>query len=166
MKISEEKFFLSIAKLAAEQSRGLRLKVGGVVTDALGNIVATGYNGNIRGGSNELERRIYAEDDEDDSWCDPKDQVYPYVDEHNHSYRLVTKDTVIHAEMNIIAHAARRGISINDGTMFLTHSPCMHCCSMLIQSGIKEVIFIEKFRTFQEVYDQYHGHIIINQGWR
>lgn len=129
-------FYLNIAKLAAERSNSRRLKVGGVICDSLGNLVATGYNGNIRDGSNNLEH------------CDE-------------TGLLVTNEDVIHAEMNLIAHAARRGVSVNNGSVYLTHSPCLHCTAMLIQSGIQEVVFLNKFRTYDEVKEKYSSFIKI-----
>lgn len=163
MKYKDMAFFIEVAKLAAAQSYGQRLKVGGCVVDTEGNFIAHGYNGDIRGGSNSLEHKYYPSDDAKNG-INVNDQTYPYFDDFLcKPYRLVTKDTVIHSEMNIIAHAARRGISINNGTIFLTHSPCMHCCSMLIQTGLKEIVFIDKFRTYDEVYTEYKDYIKFTQ---
>ena len=143
----DQQFMMSVAKLAAARSTGIRLKVGAVVTDADDNMVAFGYNGSVRGGDNNLEDKIYRKDD-NAPW---QLQVYPYVDETNTPYRLVTKDSTLHAEQNCIAHAARRGISINHGKMYLTHSPCLKCATMMIQSGISEVFFIEKHESHDKV---------------
>jgi len=156
MKQKEIKFLMDVAKLAAEQSYAIRLKVGGVVTDSLGNLIAYAYNGTPRGADNSCERKEYAQHIQ----CTP-DENYPCVDlvSNNPPYRLVTKDNVIHCEQNLIAHAARRGISVLSGKVFLTHSPCMHCASMLIQSGISDVYFLEKFRTFDEVFKEYNSKL-------
>ena len=48
----------------------------------------------------------------------------------------VTKDSVIHAERNIIAYCAKHGISTDDCTMYITHSPCQGCAVLMAQSGI------------------------------
>lgn len=141
----DEQFMMAVAKLAAARSTGVRLKVGAVVTDADDNMVAFGYNGSVRGGDNNLEELIYKFNDR------LPDQVYPYLDETNTPYRLVTKDSTLHAEQNCIAHAARRGISINHGKMYLTHSPCLKCATMMIQSGISEIFFIEKHDSHDKV---------------
>ena len=77
-----------------------------------------------------------------------------YHNEDGGSY-LVTKPDTIHAEPNLIAHAARRGISIDGGTVFLTHSPCMPCAALMIQAGIKEVYFLEEHRSYQETQAKY-----------
>lgn len=52
----------------------------------------------------------------------------------------------IHAEANAIAYAAKKGIALEDTTMYCTHSPCVKCAELIIQSGIREVIFVEHFR--------------------
>lgn len=135
MKTSDIEFLLDIAKLAASRSKAIRLKVGGVVADSSGNFVAYAYNGTPHNFDNCCENKL--------------------TDTDGNSV-LVTKDTVIHCEANLIAHAARRGISINGGSVFLTHSPCEHCAALLYQSGIKTVYFIEKFRTYDTMFHNFH----------
>jgi deoxycytidylate deaminase len=54
---------------------------------------------------------------------------------------------VIHAEMNAIAFAAQYGISLKDTTMYVTLSPCTECAKLIIQSGIKEVVYYEEYRN-------------------
>jgi len=159
MKQKELKFFINLAKLVADQSNAVRLKVGGVAVDQKGNIICTGYNGDIKGGSNIIESRVY-------SGQDPPSEMRIY-DRYDSSqriaYRLETNRDTIHAEQNIIAHAARRGISIEGSTFFMTHSPCNHCTALMIQSGVSEVVFAEKFRTFEETFEKYSKFIKIVQ---
>jgi dCMP deaminase len=128
-------------------SSGVRLKVGGVITDSNLNMVAYGYNGSIRGGDNSLEDRVYLMDEVEISLV----QEYPFVDENGRGpYRLVTKDTTIHCEQNLICHAARRGISIDGGVAVLTTSPCNRCASLLYQSGVSVVYYANEYRTHKE----------------
>lgn len=164
MKNKDINFLLNIAKLAAAQSYAVRLKVGGVVVDSKDNIVAYGYNGTVKGMSNECEEKAYA----DSSILNPATPraEYPYSEvdgNHTYYYKLVTKDSTLHAEQNIITHAARRGISIDGGTMFLTHSPCHKCTALMIQSGIKQVFFIDKYRSHNEVYKEFGNYIVLTQ---
>lgn len=164
MKLKEKQFLLDVAQLAAKQSSGVRLKVGGVVTDKYGNIIATGYNGTVRGfNTNVLENKFYPKDDGERV----NDMVYPFYDEIlNKPYRLETnQEIVVHAEQNLITHAARRGISIDGGMVFLTMSPCQHCTAMLIQSGIKEAIYLNEYRLHKEVKMMYNQHIKLTY-WR
>jgi dCMP deaminase len=53
----------------------------------------------------------------------------------------------IHAETNAIADAAKRGISLMDSTVYVTHFPCINCTKNLIASGIKEVIYGEDYHN-------------------
>jgi len=157
MKHKEKEFLLGVAKLSASRSTGIRLKVGAVVSDSLGNMIASGYNGSVRGGNNCLEDRVYYNPDMMLMYIADKFPFYEY--ETNRYYNLVSKPDVIHAEQNVIAHAARRGISINGGTMFVTHSPCQHCTALMIQCGIIEVVFLEEYRLHHEVLLKYCGRI-------
>ena len=151
MKPKEIQFLIEVAQSAAKMSHGIRLKVGGVITDSQGNMVAHAYNGTIRGAPNELEYKEYQEG------------PYTHTDTSGFRYKLVTKESTVHCEANLIAHAARRGISVDGGTAILTHSPCAKCCALLIQSGIKEVIFAEKFRTYYEVKNEFGQYIKLTQ---
>jgi deoxycytidylate deaminase len=171
MKKEEINFLMGVAKLAGSRSKARRLRVGGVVTDAKGNLVAAGFNGGIRGLQNEvLEKKIY-EHEEGIHYATHDAEKYPYSDEFVHGsgfirnyYRLVTDETIaIHAEQNLLAHAARRGISIDGGTAVITHSPCGKCCGLLIQAGITDIIFEEKYRLFDEIDSQYGKYVRLHQ---
>ena len=154
MNTKDKQFLMDMAIRASQDSSATRLKVGGVVTDSLGNVVASGYNGTIRGfHTNECEikvhRKIFDEDIGD----------YPYHDRNGH-YKLVTDERItIHAEQNLITHAARRGVSIRDGVVFLTHSPCTKCTSLLIQCEITEIIYNERHKSFDETNDLYGKYV-------
>jgi len=152
MKQNDVKFCFNIAKLAANRSSAIRLKVGGVILDKDDNMVSYSYNGTPRGFDNACEYKEYAQHIGLDV-----SEHYPLIDNKVDSvpYKLVTKPLVIHCEANLVAHAARRGISINGGSVFLTHSPCEQCASLLYQSGIKVVYFIERFRTFDKMFKQF-----------
>ena len=159
MKQKDKKFMMDIAARASEDSHAVRLKVGGVVTDARGNFVASGYNGTVRGfHTNDCEIKVH-----DSLKAARPEYVYPYEDSYG-VFRLVTDEAItIHAEQNLIAHAARRGVSIDGGTVFLTHSPCTKCTSLLIQCGIAEVVFKEKHKTYDESESLYEKYIKLTQ---
>ena len=55
-------------------------------------------------------------------------------------------DRSIHAEANAIAFAARAGISIEGATMYCSMSPCINCAKLIINSGIKELVYLEEYR--------------------
>lgn len=81
-----------------------------------GNIISFGYNGTPTGFCNE---------------CEEND---------------VTKDEVIHAEMNAILKA---GINAQGATMYVTMSPCIQCSKIIKQSGIQNVVFETLYRDTQ-----------------
>ena len=58
----------------------------------------------------------------------------------------ITKPETIHAELNGILKAAKEGISLIGSTLYVTHSPCRACASMLIQVGVNKVVYGEEFR--------------------
>lgn len=51
----------------------------------------------------------------------------------------------VHAEQNAIIQAAKLGVSVNDATIYVTHQPCSICTKMIINSGIKNIIFREGY---------------------
>lgn len=53
----------------------------------------------------------------------------------------------IHAEMNAIAWAAREGIKVFGSSMYVTHSPCINCAKVIINSGIQEVFYLVEYRN-------------------
>ena len=159
MHLKELPFLMSVAELSAERSKAIRLKVGAVAADSEGRIIATGFNGTHVGAENTCESKIYADSDIDEF----DNTEYPYYDvtTRNH-YKLVTLDSVIHAEQNVIAYSARRGLSLEGASVIGTHSPCMKCATLLIQSGVKEMWFKHKYRQFDEVNDEVGQYIRLN----
>lgn len=153
MKQEEINFLIEFTKSVAKRSKAIRAKVGAVAVDSKGDIICYGYNGTVYGVDNTCETRVYT---------DIEEPNYPlYMDwEKDATYKLVTNESsVIHAEQNIICHAARRGISLDSGTVFVTHSPCAKCTSLMIQSGIKDVFYSQPHRTFNDVHKEYSKFI-------
>ena len=60
-----------------------------------------------------------------------------------------TKPSVVHAELNCILKAQREGISIEGATLYVTHSPCEHCASLIIMTGIARVVYVDEYRSSQ-----------------
>ena len=63
----------------------------------------------------------------------------------------VSKPYVLHAEANAITKVARSGNSSDGATLYVTASPCMECSKLIIQSGIKRVVYGEKYRLMDGV---------------
>ena len=76
----------------------------------------------------------------------------------------VTKESVIHAEVNCILKAQREGISIEGATLYVTHSPCEHCASLIIETGITRVVYAEEYRSLVGVENLKTAGVIVEKG--
>ncbi len=113
-----DKYFLKLAMLASERATCPRMHCGCVLV-VNKNVIATGYNGSIPG----------------DEHCE--DIGCLVVD--NHCQRTV------HAEMNAIVQAARRGHSVDGATAYVTNMPCTTCAKALVTAGIVRVVVFSDF---------------------
>ena len=57
------------------------------------------------------------------------------------------EQATVHAEQNAIADCAKRGVSCNGSTAYITHYPCIICTRMLLASGIKEIKYLENYHN-------------------
>ena len=136
---------MNVALQVATLSHCVRSKVGALIVKD-GNIIAFGYNGTPSGMDNCCECKEYASSKEV-SIIDPiiVNEKWPYKDENGH-YKLVTKSETIHAEVNAILKAARTGAAVDGSTLYLTLSPCLDCSKLILQAGIKRVVYLETYR--------------------
>ena len=133
-----DKKYIDIAKIWASNSRAIRHKVGAIIVKN-GMIISDGYNGTPNGFENECETVEQC----DHSCIALFDKNCDICKEH----KLVTKPYVLHAEANAILKLAKNGGTGTDGaTLYTTLSPCFECSKLIIQSGIKEVVYSEKYR--------------------
>ncbi len=117
---------MSIARQVASRSTCLRRNVGCVVV--LGKrIVSTGYNGAPSGIRHCNE-----------AGCLRESEGIPSGERHELCRGL-------HAEQNAIIQAALYGVALEGGTLYCTHRPCALCTKMIINAGIKRVIFLEGY---------------------
>lgn len=72
---------------------------------------------------------------------------YPSGCEHESIHRDGHEINTIHSEANSIGESAKRGISINNGTIYITHFPCINCCKYIISSGITDVIYLDDYKN-------------------
>ena len=113
--ISWDEYFMGVALLASKRSKDPNTQVGACIVDANNVIVSTGYNGFPIGCS-----------DDEFPWDREGEQTkYPYV---------------VHAELNAILNAS--GKSLKDCKVYVALFPCNECAKAIIQSGIKEVIYL------------------------
>lgn len=118
-----DRSFINIAKEIAQASKCVSKQVGAVIVKD-GRILSTGYNGTPTGYQNCC-----------DFWGGK------YTKEH-HEW---SKTYEIHAEMNAIIWAARKGIAIEDATIYVTLEPCSECSKNLIASGIKRIVYEKSY---------------------
>lgn len=59
--------------------------------------------------------------------------------------KLTTKPEVLHAESNAILKCAKYGKATYNSTLYITHSPCIECAKLIIQAGIKRVVYLESY---------------------
>jgi dCMP deaminase len=57
------------------------------------------------------------------------------------------EQATVHAEQNALADCAKRGVSCNHSTAYITHYPCIICCRLLLASGIKEIKYINDYKN-------------------
>lgn len=108
--------YLRMARIWAENSYCQRRKVGALVVKDK-MIISDGYNGTPSGFENV---------------CEDVDNV--------------TKPYVLHAEANAITKLARSNNNSDGSTLYITDSPCIECAKLIIQAGIKRVVFAQKYR--------------------
>ncbi len=108
--------YLKMAGIWAENSYCKRRQVGALLVKDK-MIISDGYNGTPSGFENICE------------------------DENNK-----TKPYVLHAEANAITKVAKSNNSSEGSTLYITSSPCMECAKLIIQAGIKRVVYSEKYR--------------------
>ena len=108
--------YLRMARIWAENSYCQRRKVGALVVKDK-MIISDGYNGTPSGFENV---------------CEDADNV--------------TKPYVLHAEANAITKLARSNNNSDGSTLYITDSPCIECAKLIIQAGIKRVVFAQKYR--------------------
>lgn len=114
-----DEYFMNIATQAATRASCDRKHVGCVlVVDR--QLVATGYNGSIVG--------------------------LPHCDEVGHQMEDNHCVRTVHAEMNAVAQAAKRGVAIDGATAYVTASPCWPCFKVLVNAGVKRIVFGEFYR--------------------
>ncbi|MBI3447060.1 MAG: dCMP deaminase family protein [Magnetospirillum sp.] len=104
-------YFMGFARHAASKSKDPSTQVGAVAVGPDGEIRATGFNGLPRGVEDKPERM-----------------------ERPAKYLWTS-----HAEENLVAHAARVGVSLKGCTIYVTHYPCSRCARSLIQAGIAKI---------------------------
>ena len=117
---SWDAYFMGTALLLATRSACHRLRVGCVVVSGgsqSNRIIAGGYNGFLPGAPHASRLR----------------------DGH--------EQATVHAEQNAIADAARRGVSLDGATAYITHFPCINCAKILAAAGVATIRYLHDYRN-------------------
>ena len=141
--------FMNMSKEVAKLSYCQRHKVGALIVRE-GNISSFGYNGTPSGMDNCCEEQQYLSQTSE-ALLDLLDEEtisinWPLIDESGKRYRLITKKETLHAESNAILKAAKSGVSTDNSTLYITLSPCIDCAKLILQSGIKRVVYFEEYK--------------------
>lgn len=120
-----DQVYMSVAEAHATLSKARRTHVGACLVTKNG-VILGGVNGTVTGADNNCEI-----ENEDGS--------------------LTTRPDVIHAELNSILKASKEGVSVLDGTMYITLSPCSQCAAMLAQAGIKRIVYRNSYRNLDGI---------------
>lgn len=115
---TREGMLIGMALLTASRSTCSRLGVGAVISRE-GRIISTGYNGAPAG--------------------------FPHCTDDSH-FQGVTCRVAVHAEANAIVFAARYGVSTLGAEMHVTHMPCASCARLIINAGIRRVVYRHEYR--------------------
>lgn len=131
----------------ANMSHATRLKVGAVLSRD-NRPVNTGYNGTIAGQDNRCEDICEV--------CNGDGVVTLRISDKTSCSRCqgqgkVTSPKVLHAEKNLIAFCARKGIPTEGCTVYQTHSPCLECATLMAQSGIVKVVYDHLYRSTEGI---------------
>lgn len=123
---SWEEYFMATALLVASRSACGRLHVGCVLVSGGSRphrIIAAGYNGFLPGAPHRSRMR----------------------DGH--------EQATVHAEQNAIADAARRGVSVEGATAYVSHHPCVGCAKVLAAAGVRSIVYHHDYRNDPLVQD-------------
>jgi len=118
---------LEIAKTASKRASCLRGKKVGAVLVREKQILATGYNGAPKGVKDCLEHNSCIRQENNIA-----------------SGERLEFCRATHAEQNAIAQAAFQGISTKNSILYTTHFPCVLCAKLLVNAGVKEIVFLEE----------------------
>ncbi len=122
MRPSWDEYFMEIVQVVKKRSTCLRRQVGALIVKDK-RILSTGYNGSPTG----LKHC-------EEIGCLRDKLNIPSGQRHELCRGL-------HAEQNAIVHAANSGVSIKDSTIYVTDHPCVLCAKMIINGGIKRVVY-------------------------
>ena len=131
-----DKLFMDIAERTAEESNCVKYKVGCVIV--LDNrVIIQGYNGTVPGFTN----------------CSDKFPDGATSEKNKIEHRIWGDSFELHAEMNCIIYAAKKGIPILGTWMYCTHKPCNNCLKHIIAVGITKVVYKYDYEDNNKIHE-------------
>lgn len=121
-----DQYFMEMAFLVAKRSTCLRRKVGAVVVKDK-RVLSTGYNGSPKGTMH----------------CEELGCIRDQMDVPSGTRHELCRG--VHAEQNAVIQAAYFGVSIKDSTVYTTTYPCSMCAKIMINAGVKEIVYCEGY---------------------
>jgi len=125
--------YLEMATIWAKNSYCIRRQVGALIVKGR-MIISDGYNGTPSGFENICE--------------DEEGKTKPYV---------------LHAEANAITKVAKSNNSSEGSTLYITASPCVECAKLIIQAGIKRVVYLDQYHNTEGLAILERANIIVDQ---
>ena len=121
-----DSYFMEMAQVASKRSTCMRRSVGAVIVKDK-RLLATGYNGTPRGMAH----------------CEEVGCLRTKLNVPSGKMHELCRG--IHAEQNAVIQAAVHGVSVDGGTLYCTHQPCVVCTKILINAGIKRIVYANPY---------------------
>lgn len=137
--------YMKVAETFSDMSFAKRKKVGAVIVKD-GNIISHGWNGTPTGFDNNCEIEVSC-----GCTFGLSDTMRKCPDCNGTEKKLITNPIVLHAELNALMKLSKSHESSNGSTLYVTLSPCIECSKLIIQSGIKEVVYKEEYRDISGI---------------
>ena len=149
MRSKFNRFYIDVLNSLKSYSTCSRLQVAAIlVKDS--RILSSGYNG-VAKGCKECNKIFTKKEDGSYQYVE-REPFSPRLKIHNltyEQYRQIHHEFAdkfeVHAEMNCLGYALRNNTDITGAQLFLTTSPCLNCCKLILTSGIKEVYYMEAY---------------------
>ena len=148
-------YYIKVAQICSENSKANKLKVGAIIVKDQ-QIISDGFNGTPSGFDNQCEDEKHKKLDRcslcSQEHCEGCDNI-----------ELLTRPEVMHAESNAITKCAKYGKATLGSTIYITHTPCIECAKLIIQAGIKRVVYKNFYKSLASVEILRKSGIIVEQ---
>lgn len=148
-------YYIKVAQICSENSKANKLKVGAIIVKDQ-QIISDGFNGTPSRFDNQCEDVKH----KDLNRCSLCSQEHC---EGCDNIEFVTRPEVMHAESNAITKCAKYGKATLGSTIYITHTPCIECAKLIIQAGIKRVVYKNFYKSIAGVEILRKSGIIVEQ---